>query len=693
MNFAILLVLVMLATMGWFSYKESRSLAEKDRWVSHSRDVLDLSESLRSHFTAAGAARHAYVTEGDPAQVRVFDSESSAALAIFTDLRRSVADNPTQEVRVTELEVAVRARVSLFEKSIELHERMANDEQGQEAISEEGVNLTTHAVDELRIFEDVERGLLQQRVAEAESIDRRATRINEFLGLSVFLFLILGVWIVNRELSRRSRAEIATGKERKLLESILNSCSDVVVVADEKGKIILRNPAADRLYRKGPGEELTGNNSQSLGMYRENGEPFAHEELPLVRAVRGESVEALELCVRHSGNSECRYFLAAGAPLLDTRGNRRGGVIFLRDITERKLDSGRLAAALIESERVTHERSELAKLTDLFQSCHGVEEACKVVNTLSFGIFDSRPGMLCLTNASRNLVESCASWGNCSTSKEVFEPSECWGLRQGKPYVGGDATALLRCPHVIELGAGYLCVPLAAQGETYGVLYVENKAVPLGSSIEAAATQLKQFQSLATAVAERISSAVANLRLREVLRDQSIQDPLTGLFNRRYLEESLDREVHRASRAQRSVALVMLDIDHFKQFNDTFGHQSGDMILREVAAVFKARVRAGDLACRYGGEEFALVLAETDAEGARACIEKIREAIKQLSVEFRGQSLGTVTISAGIAVFPKHSDNSEGLIHIADLALYRAKKEGRNRVVVSEQPEAVSTPA
>jgi diguanylate cyclase (GGDEF)-like protein len=220
-------------------------------------------------------------------------------------------------------------------------------------------------------------------------------------------------------------------------------------------------------------------------------------------------------------------------------------------------------------------------------------------------------------------------------------------------------------------------------------LYIEDKPALPGSSAEAIANQNKHLLHLATAVAERISLAVANLKLREVLRNQSIRDPLTGLFNRRYMEESLNRELHRAARKHRSVSLVMLDLDHFKQFNDTFGHQAGDMLLREVASVIKARVRAGDLACRYGGEEFALILSETDTNGAHLCVDNIREAVKQLSVQFRGQSLGSMTLSAGIAASPGHSDNSEDLIHMADGALYRAKKEGRDRVVVCEENESV----
>ena len=690
MNFGNVLVLSLLAIMGGFSYKQSRALADKDRWVAHSREVLDLCEALRVHFTESGTARRAYVSDGDPTQIPVFEAASSATLAVIPVLRLEVVDNPGQEVRLNELETAVRSRLRLFEQSIQSHQRNVHDEKEQEAISEEGLNLTFHAVDEIRMFEDVERGLLQQRVGEAEAASRRAAGINEFLGLSVFLLLIIAAWIVNRELTRRNAAEEAVGKERELLESILNSCTDVVEVADETGRIILRNPAAKRLCHGVKTEPPTEDVPKHLGFHRADGvTPFAARDLPLARAVRGESVDELEVFMQCPDSPDGRYFLAAGGPLMDNQSNRRGGVIFLRDITQRKHDNERLSAALLESERIMRERSELSNLTDLFQSCHDVEEACEVVKALSGAIFDSRPGMLCLTNSSRNLVEGCASWGDCASTKDVFEPSDCWGLRQGKPYVGGAGATLLRCPHIVEVRSGYLCTPLVAQGETYGVLYIEDKPGQPESSAARSAEQSQQFLSLATAVAERISLAVANLKLREVLRDQSIQDPLTGLFNRRYLEQSLDREVHRAARSSRSISLAMLDIDHFKHFNDTFGHQAGDFLLREVAALLKARVRGGDLACRFGGEEFALVLAETDTDGARACIEKIREAVKHLALQFRGQSLGAVTVSAGIAAFPQQSENSEGLIHMADMALYRAKKEGRDRVVISQEHEVV----
>jgi diguanylate cyclase (GGDEF)-like protein len=236
----------------------------------------------------------------------------------------------------------------------------------------------------------------------------------------------------------------------------------------------------------------------------------------------------------------------------------------------------------------------------------------------------------------------------------------------------------------------YLCVPLAAQGETLGVLYVEDTA-----SLRLSSPQLVQFEQAAlnrraNAVAERVSLALANLKLRELLRNQSIRDPLTGLYNRRYLEESLNRETHRANRTGRTVSLVMLDLDHFKHFNDTFGHQVGDILLKEVAGVIKGRVRAGDLACRYGGEEFSLIVAEVDTEGTHKCVESIRESIKHLSLHHRGQTLGTITVSAGIATYPAHAENSEDLIRAADDALYQAKKAGRDRIVIYQPLESGS---
>jgi diguanylate cyclase (GGDEF)-like protein len=184
-------------------------------------------------------------------------------------------------------------------------------------------------------------------------------------------------------------------------------------------------------------------------------------------------------------------------------------------------------------------------------------------------------------------------------------------------------------------------------------------------------------------VADQLGLAVANLKLRETLRNQSIRDPLTGLFNRRYLEETLEREIKRAERGRGAVGVVMLDLDRFKNFNDTFGHNVGDMLLAELGRLLQTSIRTSDVACRYGGEEFVLVIPDADVEVTCQRAERVREAVKRLFVSCRGQSVGSVTVSAGVAAYPTHGVTAEALVQAADAALYRAKSDGRDRVIAS----------
>lgn len=214
---------------------------------------------------------------------------------------------------------------------------------------------------------------------------------------------------------------------------------------------------------------------------------------------------------------------------------------------------------------------------------------------------------------------------------------------------------------------------MMAQGEALGVLY-------LRSQQKQQFTQAKQ--QLASAVAEHIALALANLKLHEALQQQSIRDPLTGLFNRRYLEESLERELNRASRKQQPLGIIMIDVDHFKKFNDSFGHEAGDTALRELGTFIIKQIRGADIACRYGGEEFILILPEASLNTTRERAEQIRQGAKHLALQNRRQHLDAITLSLGVAVFPEHGLTGESVIHAADAALYRAKSEGRDRTVV-----------
>lgn len=194
--------------------------------------------------------------------------------------------------------------------------------------------------------------------------------------------------------------------------------------------------------------------------------------------------------------------------------------------------------------------------------------------------------------------------------------------------------------------------------------------------------------SLKTTFAGQVGLSVANIRLREALRTQSIKDPLTGLYNRRYLEETMEREIRRAVRAEQGLGVLMLDLDHFKKFNDTQGHDAGDTVLRETASFLLKSVRAEDIVCRFGGEEFVVILPVADLKVTQARAERIRTRLRELPVMHQGQSLGMVTVSVGVAELPQHGASAKELLEAADAALYRAKREGRDRVVAAVTPLA-----
>jgi diguanylate cyclase (GGDEF)-like protein len=192
------------------------------------------------------------------------------------------------------------------------------------------------------------------------------------------------------------------------------------------------------------------------------------------------------------------------------------------------------------------------------------------------------------------------------------------------------------------------------------------------------------MRRLAVTAAGQTALAMVSLRLREELESQSVRDPLTGLYNRRVLEASLHREILRARRKGHSVSVVFIDLDHFKKFNDTFGHAAGDEVLMTMGKMFQEYFRGEDVVCRYGGEEFAIVMPEARAGDAAARAEGLRAKAENLSLQFHGQKLDRVTLSIGIAAYPQHGTTRDSLLRAADECLYRSKSAGRNRITVAE---------
>jgi diguanylate cyclase (GGDEF)-like protein len=341
-----------------------------------------------------------------------------------------------------------------------------------------------------------------------------------------------------------------------------------------------------------------------------------------------------------------------------------------------------LNAATRELTRQTEELAErnleitlFSKLNQYLQASNSEAEAYSVISTTAKQLFPHDSGALFIFSASRNMLEANAVWGPAPPAQVVFPPNECWALQRGQAHLG--TVREVRCRHVDENCQTYACVPLVAQGESLGVLHIANR--PLDGD----ETHIAEKYRIAKAFAENMGIALANLKLRDAMRALSIRDPLTGLFNRRYMEEVLAQEFHRAKRLSTQVAAIMIDIDHFKRFNDEFGHDAGDAVLRELAHFLLKHVRGGDIACRYGGEEFILILSPTTAEGAEARARQICEGARHVSVKHANQTLGAITLSLGVATFPDQAATAEELVKAGDVALYEAKRAGRDRVVVS----------
>jgi len=321
----------------------------------------------------------------------------------------------------------------------------------------------------------------------------------------------------------------------------------------------------------------------------------------------------------------------------------------------------------------------LAKMGELLQSCVNRDEVFAAALGFAPRIFPAVRGAVALLNAGRNQAEVIGSWSGCELSAMEFDPTACWALRTGHPHlvVAGDSTA--PCAHAAGVKNTYLCIPILAQGETLGILHIQ-------STNEAPQLEASEL-SFKTTFAGQVGLSIANIRLREALRAQSVRDALTGLYNRRYLEEVLDREMRRAGRAAQTLGVLMLDLDHFKRFNDTYGHEAGDAVLRETATFLLKNVRAEDFVCRFGGEEFVIILPTADLEGSRARAERLRSKMAELTILHQGRSLGMVTFSVGVAAFPEHGMSPQELMAAADAALYEAKRGGRDRVVVASVKE------
>lgn len=349
----------------------------------------------------------------------------------------------------------------------------------------------------------------------------------------------------------------------------------------------------------------------------------------------------------------------------------------VRDVTERKEMEQALHGAYAELQRHNNWMVLLNEMNDLLLSVESREEAFAVIGNCAKKLFSPYSGGFAICADDSASCSFVAYWGDEIGTQSTFETKDCWALRRRAPHKVFDPTENLDCKHYHGNGAyPHFCLPIMVRGETLGLLQVV-------ASESVAAKELDELYNIAMTMRESITLALSNLILRETLQKEAIHDPLTGLFNRRYLEETLTLELRNHQRNNEPVVVAMMDLDNFKSFNDEYGHEAGDIVLKEIGALLQRSLRGGDIACRYGGEELTVILGGSTLEHALPRLDSIRQMIMDLDLRCRDQVLRPITVSIGMSEARPNESDPATLLRRADAALYTAKQQGRNRIVVA----------
>ncbi len=388
-------------------------------------------------------------------------------------------------------------------------------------------------------------------------------------------------------------------------------------------------------------------------------------------------------------NGELFWEKASISPIADPNSHITHYLAILEDITEEKRAEEKLqqyhtqlAESISELRAQTRDLMLLNQMNELLQTCLTENEAYRVFALKAAEMELGAGGALAIVSQKGRFLETVARWGKDVHILDVFDFDSCWAMRRGQRHEVPDPSRDMACEHFQERPtSGYMGIPLIVQGEALGLLHIH--AAPGCSP-----NRRMRLVQISVTVGEALTLALSNIRLREALREQATHDPLTGLFNRRYLDETLEREILRALREKKPFSAAMVDIDHFKKFNDIHGHEAGDRVLTEVSNCIRTSLRQSDIAYRYGGEEILIVMPASEAGEAAKRMSEIAARLQHLNIAWGDKVLPAISISVGIASMPEHGTSSETVLRAADHALYAAKQAGRNRVCIAESPPA-----
>jgi diguanylate cyclase (GGDEF)-like protein/PAS domain S-box-containing protein len=474
------------------------------------------------------------------------------------------------------------------------------------------------------------------------------------------------------------RKQIALEESEARYRRLFETAKDGILILDgDTGRITDVNPflqdmlgytttelVGKALWEIGPVKDIAA--SQEAMRHLQNSDYIRYEDLPLeTKAGERKQVEFVS-----------NVYMVNGWRVIQCN---------IRDITARKhaevlaqTTKDELLALVDELQWRDQEMHLLNHMNELLLSCKTLSEAYQVITLIARDLFSGHDGGLAILHSTDQHLNVVAHWGDEAILEPIFSLDDCWGLRRGLLHEVSDPQTGLLCRHFLHPPkVGYLCLPLVVQGETLGILFLMDNTTQRGRH----QLDLKQ---LAETVGETIKLSLSNLKLRDELRQQAIHDPLTELYNRRYLEETLARDLYQVQRRNAPLCVVMLDLDGFKQFNDSFGHGAGDSVLRNFGRALRDHLRKSDISCRYGGDEFVLVLPDSTIADTQERLEQIRLFLKEFRIHYGEKTMRMITLSAGIAQTPEHGISAAELLQAADEAMYAAKQAGGDRIVICE---------
>ena len=480
---------------------------------------------------------------------------------------------------------------------------------------------------------------------------------------------LIGISTISRNISERKVLERTLEFNETLFREICAGALDGIICVDNTGKATVWNRSAEKIFGY-QADEVIGKNIHEVLAPETLKDKCAEALKEFSETGRGPIIgKTVELEALRADGSAVSIELAVSSFKLSDKWNAIG---IVRDITERKQAQLQLHSKTKKLQTNASQMELLTQLGEYLQVCVTDEEAFEVVAKFSAKLFPESSGELSILKDSKNWLMTQARWGRQIADTVGFPVNDCWSIRRGQAHFYDSNKPGPRCHHVDSEVVSCLCVPLVLSGVIYGIMHVQWSS-PIDEDI----------QKLVTRLAGDSALALANLKLRKQLQEMSVHDALTGLFNRRYMEEFFNKGLISSRRTSSPFSVLMLDIDHFKNFNDTFGHEAGDAVLAELGHFFKREIRGSDVVCRYGGEEFIILLPGASVENAEKRAELLRKNVQLLEVKCNNQTLPAINLSIGVSSYPNHGDSADELVRAADAALYKAKAEGRDRVTVA----------